>query len=76
LVLTSNNRNFNRDSQKTQLERIEKIKEEKKNPSIYNSNPIGEVLFNHLFGAGKIYQYELVLDGELPQPIFRERNIR
>ena len=69
-------RKFNDDSQKSHLERLEKIQEDKRNSSTYNSNPIGPVLFNHLFGSDKIYKYELILDGELPQPIFRERNIR
>lgn len=69
-------RNWNEDSKKTRLENIEKIREEKKNSSAYNSNPISELLFNHLFGSGKLFKYELILDGELPQPIFRERNIR
>jgi len=68
-------RKFNDDSQKSHLERLEKIQEDKRNSSTYNSNPIATVLFNHLFGNDKIYKYELILDGELPQPIFRERNI-
>lgn len=66
---------FNDDSQKSHLERLEKIQEDKRNSSTYNSNPTSTLLFNHLFGNDKHYRYELILDGELPQPIFRERNI-
>jgi len=69
-------RKFNDDSQKSHLERLEKIQEDKRNSSTYNSNPTSTLLFNHLFGNDKHYRYELILDGELPQPIFRERNIR
>jgi hypothetical protein len=60
---------------KSQLEKIEQLKEQKKVSGNFDSNPNAQTLFNHFFGTGKIYRYELVLDGELPSPIFRERNL-
>jgi len=63
------------ESQKTPLERIEQIKEEKKHSTQFDSNPTPQALFNHLFGAPNLYKYELILDFELPIPIFRERNL-
>lgn len=60
---------------KSQLEKIEQLKEQKKVSGNFDSNPNPQTLFNHFFGTGKIYRYELVLDGELPSPIFRERNL-
>jgi len=60
---------------KSQLEKIEQLKEQKKNSGNFDSNPSAQVLFNHFFGTGKIYRYELILDGDLPSPIFRERNL-
>jgi len=50
---------------------MEQIKGEQK----HISNPTAELLFDHIFGTPRVYKYELVLDCELPQPIFRERNI-
>jgi len=60
---------------KSQLEKIEQLKEQKKSSGNFDSNPNSQTLLNHFFGTGKIYRYELVLDGELPSPIFRERNL-
>jgi hypothetical protein len=60
---------------KSQLEKIEQLKEQKKSSVNFDSNPSSQTLHNHFFGTGKIYRYELVLDGELPSPIFRERNL-
>lgn len=59
---------------KSQLEKIEQLKEQKKCGN-FDSNPTGTALFNHIFSPGHIYTHELVLDGELPNPIFRERNL-
>lgn len=64
-----------RESSQTPLERIEQIKEEKKHSTSFDNNPTPVMLFNHLFGERIIYRYELVLDCELPTPIFRERNL-
>lgn len=60
---------------KSQLEKIEQLKEQKKNSGNFDSNPTPVILFNHFFGTDHIYKYELMLDGELPSPIFRERNL-
>lgn len=59
---------------KSQIEKIEQLKEQKKSGN-FDSNPTGTALFNHIFSAGHIYTHELVLDCELPNPIFRERNL-
>jgi hypothetical protein len=59
---------------KSQIEKIEQLKEQKKSGN-FDSNPTGTALFNHIFSPGHIYTHELVLDGELPNPIFRERNL-
>jgi len=63
------------DGQKTQLEKIEQIKKDKNQSSAFDSNPTGSALFNHLFGSINDYRYELVLDNDIPAPIFRERNL-
>jgi len=41
-----------------------------------NYNPSPSQLFHHLCGNYSRYPYELVLDNEIPHPIFRERNIK
>jgi hypothetical protein len=63
------------DGQKTHFEKIEQIKKEKGQSSAFDSNPTATALFNHLFGVKNDYKYELVLDNEIPSPIFRERNL-
>jgi len=63
------------ETNKSQLEKIEQLKEQKKHSSKFDNNPTPSVLFQHFFGSGKTYRYEIVLDNELPSPIFRERNI-
>jgi len=57
------------------LEKIEQIKKDKNQSSAFDSNPTGSALFNHLFGSINDYRYELVLDNDIPAPIFRERNL-
>jgi len=59
------------EKQETPLQRMEQIKGEIR----HISNPSSENLFEHIFGGPNPYKYELVIDCELPQPIFRERNI-
>jgi hypothetical protein len=63
------------DGQKTHFEKIEQIKKEKGQSSAFDSNPTAAALFSHLFGSKNDYKYELVLDNEIPSPIFRERNL-
>lgn len=58
-----------------QIEKIEQIKEQKKVSGQFDSNPSSSALFRHLFNGPHIYRYELVLDSEIPSPIFRERNL-
>jgi len=61
--------------QKTHIEKIEQIKKDKNQSSAFDSNPTAASLFNHLFGTVNDFRYELVLDNEIPTPIFRERNL-
>jgi len=63
------------DGQKTQIEKIEQIKKDKSQSGAFDTNPAAANLFNHLFGPKTEYKYELVLDSEIPSPIFRERNL-
>jgi len=53
---------------------MEHMKEEERANVPHDNNPVASALFNHLFST-QFYKYELVLDCELPTPIFRERNI-
>lgn len=57
------------------FEKIEQIKKEKGQTGTFDSNPTAASLFAHLFDPGNLYKYELVLDNEIPTPIFRERNL-
>ena len=70
-------REDNSDGQQTQLEIIEQIKKEKGRSYsfAFDSNPTVTSLFNHLFTESEHYKYELVLDNDIPSPIFRERNL-
>jgi len=63
------------DGQKTQIEKIEQIKKDKNQSTAFNSYPIAQSLFKHIFGSINDYRYQLVLDSEIPEPIFRERNL-
>lgn len=64
------------EGQKTNVEKIEQLKEEKKHSAAHDNNPTAKVLFNHLFGSAIMpYKYELVLASEIPNPIFKERNL-
>ncbi len=64
------------EGQKTNVEKIEQLKEEKKHSTAHDNNPTAKVLFNHLFGNSNLpYKYELVLASEIPNPIFKERNL-
>jgi len=60
---------------KSQIEKIEQIKEQKKSSGQFDSNPTANNLFKHFFNGPHLYRYELVLDSEIPSPIFRERNL-
>lgn len=62
------------ENQKIPLQRMEHMKEEERANVPHDNNPAGSALFNHLFPC-QFYKYELVLDCDLPTPIFRERNI-
>ena len=50
------------------------MKVEDRANTAHNINPSPTELFQHLIPS-QVYRYELVLDCELPKPIFRERNI-
>jgi len=63
------------EGQKTNVEKIEQLKEEKKHSTAHDNNPTAKNLFNHLFGTPVAYKYELVLASEIPNPIFKERNL-
>jgi hypothetical protein len=63
------------ESSKSQLEKIELLKEQKKKSAQFDSNPTPLALSNYFFGNGQIYRYELELQNEIPSPIFRERNL-
>jgi len=63
------------DNQKTNVERIEQLKEEKKKSTTQDNNPTPKALSEHLFGTHNLYKYELVLVSEIPSPIFKERNL-
>jgi len=60
---------------KSQIEKIEQIKEQKKCSGQFDSNPSASSLYKHFFNGPHVYRYELVLDCEIPTPIFRERNL-
>jgi len=55
---------------------ISKIQETPINAKTTNYNPNPMQLFQHLCGDYSRYPYELVLENEVPNPIFRERNIK
>lgn len=63
------------DNQKTNVERIEQLKEEKRKSTTQDNNPTAKALFDHLFGTHCVFKYELVLINEIPNPIFKERNL-
>lgn len=63
------------ESNMSQLEKIEHLKEQKKCSKEFDPNPTSVGLFNHLFGVGQVFKYGLVLDCSIPEPIFRERNL-
>lgn len=53
-----------------------KIQETPASGKATNYNPSSIQLFQHLCGSYNKFPYELVLDNEIPHPIFRERNIK
>lgn len=57
---------------KNQVARIEQAAQEAEH---HNSNPTSSMLFNHLFGASKIYRYELVLTNEVPNLLIKDKNL-
>mmetsp|Transcript_112592 Transcript_112592/g.157913 ORF Transcript_112592/g.157913 Transcript_112592/m.157913 type:complete len:133 (-) Transcript_112592:144-542(-) len=59
----------------SQIEKIEHMKEQKKVSKEFDPNPSAVNLFKHIFGTEQIYKYAIELDGEIPEPIFRERNL-
>jgi hypothetical protein len=59
----------------SQIEKIEQLKEQKKVSKEFDPNPAACNLFKHIFGSEQIYKYGIELDGEIPDPIFRERNL-
>jgi len=62
------------ENQKIPLQRMEQMNDIDRANTPHDNNPSTQKLFQHLFPY-ELYKYELVLDCELPTPIFRERNI-
>mmetsp|Transcript_27920 Transcript_27920/g.32282 ORF Transcript_27920/g.32282 Transcript_27920/m.32282 type:complete len:391 (+) Transcript_27920:33-1205(+) len=67
---------ISREQYESPFERLEKASQNEKHRQRYNSNPSYFELLSHFTNGRTEFPYELVLNAEIPAPVFRERNIR